>query len=334
MTARAGDFGVCAIECKSRVFIMIEGKLLPPFGSMAALAVGLSFGQFTAQELSLMNIFVTYCALQRNILEFDDCRLHGFIFAVTLGARDLRMFALQRELSAHMIEARLVPRVCNMARFTAFLDHPGVRLPAVHIFVTAFAGQVWKIKADKFCCVAVGSFVTLETGNGEVTAGERVARFAVCFKTIEGGLESFHTVTTFAGSFVGAIRELTVMLIFMAVGALAMRERIGHRTATMALDTGHGDVLADEGIFRQVVIKFVTDDLTPTRDSMTVLAVLPELIFMLISMAGRTIGEIQFFVFDKLFRALFLLYQIRIGKRHGRLRQVALLTTNLHMFAR
>ena len=139
VAGRTGHFGMCAVEYKSRITLMIKPGWLPIIGSMTPFAIcaAISTG---INKLSAMDIFVTAGTGRTRI-----CKRHMFrceyITSIIMALETCRglMLAGKREFGLLMIEHTFIPRAYGVAPLTTVGLDKLVDLSFVRILVAGIA---------------------------------------------------------------------------------------------------------------------------------------------------------------------------------------------------
>lgn len=128
-----------------------------------------------------------------------------------------------------------------------------------------------------------------------MAALQRIGRRSVLFYRKHGRLPSLYVVTRGALAAIGALGELSVVPVSMAVHALLEGQRLLEIPARMALRAVDADVLAQQRKLRSGVIEVLVDalegDLLPSTGSVTYLAALRETAAVRVLVAIRTLIE-------------------------------------------
>jgi len=98
-------------------------------------------------------------------------------------------------------------------------------------------------------CVFAGGRVARIAFHAGMRKRERETGFGVIGDGEYRGAPTLHGMAAFAASSIGALRKLTLMLVFVAVGAYRMRNGCFEVAVFMTAHAGHVDVLALQGEF-------------------------------------------------------------------------------------
>jgi hypothetical protein len=189
---------------------------------------------------------------------------------------------------ARQRKLRRLETACVMALVAAVLVRRGRELALVHVLMTAAALGCGDVKD---CVLALG-YVALLAFDGSVLSFERIRGGRMQPDRERRRLEAFDLVTGRAIGSCGSRQELSLVIIRMAVGAFAMRDRRLEIALGVAVAASHAAVLAFQRKDSLGMIEaFQLRDTRPTRRAVAGLAGPLEAALVRIGMAGRAAAE-------------------------------------------
>jgi len=222
---------------------MIEIGRLP---SVYAMTDGATLGFGFNKELARVDIFVTTFAFERSVAKHnspqpsrDDQR------PVALGARHALVRAGEREARLGMVEAREFAPGLDVVAPLASLPE----LPLMGIPVTAGAGGIREPEGDGVGAVR-HLLMAIAAGHGDVRSRQREFRLAVPREGELRRTELVDCVALLAAVVVGAIRELAVMRVTVAIRAPIEGDFINGRGSRrlVARRAGHSGMAAQQRV--------------------------------------------------------------------------------------
>lgn len=232
VTAIASDIPVKPLQREGGPLVMIEQRWLP---LRAVMAVHACRGSIL-RELPAMCVLVAILTLGRSSREVsrDQLGLHiGRLVAIDTGSRPVR--AHQGERSFRVVEPRQpLPCLRRVASFAARrcsicarLLHPLRKLTLVRILVAGLAGQILPVIEDDRlrCPLCVRRlFMAVATRHGHMPARQQELRFFVPHERERRRLIPLKSMAARAVVQIRSGRELSVVFVFMAVGAALERD--------------------------------------------------------------------------------------------------------------
>jgi len=288
MTSTARDLPVGAVECETRIPVMLKHELRPSLRRVTAFAIRQLFACIRSQELAVVRVVVAACALYRKRFHPQNILRSLFDHLVAFETENLPMLAFKRKAGQFVIERRDVPRIRVVAELAAAFGNPQVHLSRMRVGVAALAGDVRESELRGRTFVLL--HVTLIARHCQMTSAERKAALRVLRHPERGRSIAVQRVATAARALVCAGGKLTAVFVLVAIHAGRMGKRPRHVPAHVARPAVYAAVRAFQGVFRPGMVERRANDCRKAGRDMAVLAVLSELTVMLVLVTRCAVG--------------------------------------------
>ena len=237
-------------------------------------------------ELAMVDVFVAACATElREVVEHNRvgrCRL----VAVVAGHGDVAAIEWEVALFVHFdVVVRHLPLVAVVALLAAVAPRVGSELSLVLILVAIQAGCKLHL-VFRVLAAGTGGLVAIRTLQVGVRRNERVLGLGVIRSRECGWAPALHGVAAFATTLVRALRELSPMLILVAIGT-RLESNLGFEIAALvAVNARYLPVLSNQWVVGLGVIELARKGRSrPRRGSVARFAGLFELALVGIGVA-------------------------------------------------
>jgi len=237
---------------------VVERLEIPPgrelVAGFAGVLAGLRGGKERRGEVAVVGILVANLAAHLSEVEAAVRTHRGFLLAMAVETDDRGVRSSQRELRGLMTDERECGRteaIDGMAVFATVVKRGARELAAVRIAMTVVAGLECRVVVR---CNSSGS-VALPASDSAVLAQERKAGRLVIRLRERCGAESLLGVTGGAVRAIGAARELSFVLVLMAIEAACVGDGDCEIGGLVTFSAGEAVVLSQERKLRTAMVE-------------------------------------------------------------------------------